>query len=91
MDELFRLTNEYRVSQGLESLQKAPASTWEVADLRAQEITSSYSLTRLNGRKFDTAYTDLGYELPMWRAENINHNYFGDNVQHVFQVGFNIC
>lgn len=85
LDELFRLTNEYRASQGKKPLQKAPAVTWEVANLRADETTIKYEHDRPNGQKYYTAFTDLNTDIPNWCAENINCNHFGDSVQQVFQ------
>lgn len=85
LDELFRLTNEYRAKHGKEALQKAPAVTWEVANLRADETTIKYEHDRPNGQKYYTAFTDLNTDIPNWCAENINCNHFGDSVQQVFQ------
>lgn len=51
VDELIRLTNEYRVSQGLNALEK-DLELCEVAEIREREIVDTWSHERPDGTKF---------------------------------------
>lgn len=71
--EVLRLTNKYRMSQGL-----LPLSTYaehqSVADLRASEIISNFSHTRPNGSSWETAFSDSRVNA-LTVAENVAAGY----------------
>ncbi len=58
-NEIFRLTNELRVSLGLNELQRNSTLDAGVR-IRAHELTANYSHTRPNGTNWYTVYTELG-------------------------------
>ena len=68
-DEIIRLTNEYRVSQGLNELEKDEILC-EVAEIRAKEIVHTWSHTRPDGTKFYKLLKDQDYEMQA-AGENI--------------------
>ncbi len=65
--EVLRLVNEHRMDMGLEPL-SVFSGIQNIADLRAEEISSSFSHTRPNGESCFTAYSGLSYQTA---AENI--------------------
>ena len=69
VDELIRLTNEYRVSQGLNVLEK-DLELCEVAEIRAREIVDTWSHERPDGTKFYNILLGMKYEM-VAAGENI--------------------
>ena len=72
-DEVVSLVNAERVSAGLNPLESVPVLN-EVATMRSQEITRSFSHTRPDGRSCSTALNDYGVK---WKTsgENIAYGY----------------
>ena len=68
-DEIIRLTNEYRVSEGLNELEK-DSVLCEVAEIRAREIADVWSHTRPDGTKFYNILLGMDYEMSA-AGENI--------------------
>lgn len=69
VDELIRLTNEYRVSQGLNALEK-DLELCEVAEIRVREIVDTWSHERPDGTKFYNILLGMKYEM-VAAGENI--------------------
>jgi uncharacterized protein YkwD/plastocyanin len=66
-DEVLRLTNIERANAGLAPLVRMQVLV-RAADIRANEIITSFSHTRPDGREFGTVLSDVGYNLA---AENL--------------------
>ena len=66
---MFTLVNQARRSAGLSELWYS-ARVHEVCEMRTQELTSYYSHTRPDGRKFSTAFKDVGVSYKLC-GENI--------------------
>lgn len=69
-NDLVKIINEYRVSQGLKALQ-INSKLQQAANIRAKEIVESFSHTRPDGRRFDTVFTDVGILHNTSGGENI--------------------
>lgn len=61
-DKIISMTNEYRVSQGLNTLEKDDVLC-EVAEIRAKEIVNTWSHTRPDGTKFYNILDDMSYQM----------------------------
>lgn len=67
-DECFKLMNEHRKSLGLPEL-KYSSELQKAADIRAKELTVSFSHFRPNGEYFDSIFEELGIEYDSFRGE----------------------
>lgn len=67
-DECFKLMNEHRKSLGLPEL-KYSSELQKAADIRAKELTESFSHFRPNGEYFDSIFEELGIEYDSFRGE----------------------
>ena len=81
-DEIIRLTNEYRVSQGLNELEKDEVLC-EVAEIRAKEIVDTWSHTRPDGTKFYNILVAMNYEMAA-AGENIGR--YQDSEEEVMSM-----
>ncbi len=72
-DEVVSLVNAERASVGLQPLEAVPVLN-DVATMRSQEITRSFSHTRPDGRSCSTALDDYGVKW-MTSGENIAYGY----------------
>lgn len=64
------IINNYRSQQGLSSLSPSSALT-QAADIRNNEIETSFSHTRPNGSFFDSVLTDIGFSNYLTAGENL--------------------
>ncbi len=84
-DEVVTLVNAERVSAGLQPLEAVPVLN-DVATLRSQEITRSFSHTRPNGKSCSTALDDYGVT---WRTSGENIAYGYDSPESVMNGWMN--
>ena len=78
INEVLRLTNEFRAENGVEPLELDLDLTDDVAMVRADEITELFSHTRPDGTSWSTAFDEGGFTLGGncgGRAENIAYGY----------------
>lgn len=76
-DEIISQTNEYRVSQGLNTLEKDKILC-EVAEIRAKEIVTAWSHTRPDGSKFYNILEDMNYTMDA-AGENLGRYHISVN------------
>lgn len=72
-DAVFRLVNQERANAGLDPLERTPELD-AGAQVRAEEIPTTFSHTRPNGESFYTVY---GVEQNLYFGENIAYGYRG--------------
>ncbi len=72
--EVLDLMNQYRAAEGLPPLTYA-SHLYPAVKLRAQEIQQTWSHTRPDGRRYNTALTDCGLSLTGWHGENCAKGY----------------